>query len=488
MVTPRAFLHAPAPADSVNFDHNGVAKSVKPMFSKGKKEGAAKPARLLNAPPASPSKPMIIPTRARNEGQRRIKGSNSDSAAIMGDCASRHDPQSIPPSAAALMAMTALPESRHNSSARNLRRKHFQHALCNDERQTSTGSEVSKPSTSSSSPQSWGILLSPPDESEQETASVTSDSNLGLLQFSVDSLSSDSVPSLEGDAESITSSSNLSTSAMSLISRRGSREKRSKTFSGEDCLLDHPLIPKMTDCDMGCEGLEEAYSLKIRSSSRSAFQFKSNLTASLRILKSAATSLSNFTAATVHRDDYLIRSLLFISPQLTDERRPLPSADVPDPALRRYLNPITLSPAELHFHHPGPAPYIHCTTSIQLQTYHRALKAPLHHNKATAPPVFTSNPLSRSLAPHGGGGGDEPLTSSAATSPSPSMSRQREPRENSDFLRIIVLEMNMRKVGKLSESAPGKAKLWLPARHILPSSADEADSGPVPRRWVGTTA
>lgn len=481
MVTPRAFLHAPVPADSltsVNFDHNGVAESIKPMLSKGKKAGAAKPARLLNAPPASPSKPVIIPTRARNEGQRRCKGSNPNSAAIMGDSASRHDPYSIPPSAAALMAMTALPESRHNSSSRNLRRKRFQHALCNDELQISTGSEVLKPSSSSSSPQSWGILLSPPDESEQETASITSDSNLGPLQCSVDSLSSDSVPSLEGDAESITSSSNLSTSAMSLISRRGSRERRSKTLSGEDCLLDHPLIPKIPDCDMDCEALDEAYALEIRSSSRSAFPFKSNLTASLRMLKSAATSLSNFTAATVLRDEYLVRSLLFISPQFTDERRPLPSADVPDPALRRYLNPITLSPAELHFH-PDPAPHIHCTSSIQLQTYHRAFKAPLHHNKATAPPVFISHPLSRSLAHDG-----EPFTSAL----SPSMSRQREPRENSDFLRIIVLEMNMRKVGKLSESAPGKAKLWLPARQILPISAEEADSGPVPRRWVGTTA
>lgn len=448
------------------------------MFSKGKKAGAAKPARLLNAPPASPSKPMIIPTRARNEGQRWSKGSSSNSAAKMREAANRHDPQSIPPSAAALMAMTALPESRHYSSERNLRRKRFQHASCNDEIQASTGSEILRPSSSSSSPQSWGILLSPPDEIEQETASVSSDSNLGPLQFSVDSLSSDSVPSLEGDAESITSSSNLSTSAMSLISRRGSREKRSITLSGEDCLLDHPLIPKKTDCDMGCEGLDEAYALKVRSSSGSAFQFKSNLTASLRILRSAATSLSNFTAATVQRDDYLVRSLLFISPQLTDERRPLPSADVPDPALRRYLNPITLSPAELHFH-PDPAPYVHCTTSIQLQTYHRAFKAPSRHNKATAPPVFTSHPLSRSLAR-----GGEPLTSAT----SPSTSRQREPRENSDFLRIIVLEMNMRKVGKLSESAPGKAKLWLPARQILPSSAEEADSGPVPRRWVGTTA
>lgn len=445
------------------------------MIRKGKTVGATKPARLLSAPPASPSKPVVIPTRTRNDGQRKSKVSTPINAAIPGNSGSRHDPRSIPPSAAALMAMTALPESRHTFSARN-RRKRFQHTLNSDELELSIDSEALKPSSSRSSPQSWGILLSPPDEFEQETASVTSDSNLGPLQYSVHSLSSDSMPSLEGDAESIASTSNLSTPAMSL-SRRGTGERRSKTFSGEDCLLDHPLLLKSTDSDIDCEGLEEAHAPEIRSSSRSTFLFKSNLTASLRILRSAATSLSNFTAASVHRDDYLTRSLLFISPQLTDDRRPLPSTDVPDPALRRYLNPIALSPAELHFH-PDPAPYIHCTTSIQLQTYHRAFKAPLHHNKATAPPVFTSHPLSRSSA-H-----SEPFSSAT----SPSISRQREPRENSDFLRIIVLEMNMRKVGKLSEGSPGKAKLWLPARQILPSSADEADTGPIPQRWVGIIA
>lgn len=40
--------------------------------------------------------------------------------------------------------------------------------------------------------------------------------------------------------------------------------------------------------------------------------------------------------------------------------------------------------------------------------------------------------------------------------------RQREPRENRDFLRIFVCEMNMRKNGKLSDDAVGHAKLWLP--------------------------
>jgi hypothetical protein len=40
--------------------------------------------------------------------------------------------------------------------------------------------------------------------------------------------------------------------------------------------------------------------------------------------------------------------------------------------------------------------------------------------------------------------------------------RQREPRENRDFLRVFVCEMNMRKSGKLSDEAVGHARLWLP--------------------------
>lgn len=44
----------------------------------------------------------------------------------------------------------------------------------------------------------------------------------------------------------------------------------------------------------------------------------------------------------------------------------------------------------------------------------------------------------------------------------------------------------MRKVGKLSDATPGRAKLWLPARQgTSPSEVDEAVG--VPRRWVGTS-
>ena len=60
--------------------------------------------------------------------------------------------------------------------------------------------------------------------------------------------------------------------------------------------------------------------------------------------------------------------------------------------------------------------------------------------------------------------------------------RQREPRENSDFLRVVVLEMNMRREGKLEH---GRAKICLPPRQAtVPSEEGER----VPKRWVGVSA
>ena len=41
--------------------------------------------------------------------------------------------------------------------------------------------------------------------------------------------------------------------------------------------------------------------------------------------------------------------------------------------------------------------------------------------------------------------------------------RPREPRENSDFLRVVVMEMNMRRAGKLD--GEGRARLWLGPRN-----------------------
>jgi hypothetical protein len=75
----------------------------------------------------------------------------------------------------------------------------------------------------------------------------------------------------------------------------------------------------------------------------------------------------------------------------------------------------------------------------------------------------------------------------------PPMSRQREPRENCDFLRMVVLEMNMRRSGKLREDIPTRARIMLPPRKSNPyrltgDYEDGDDNDAVPARWVGISA
>lgn len=85
----------------------------------------------------------------------------------------------------------------------------------------------------------------------------------------------------------------------------------------------------------------------------------------------------------------------------------------------------------------------------------------------------------------------------AAPLGAPQLSRQREVRENSNFLRVIVLEMNMRRKGKLEEGTAGKAKIWLPPRRIAVLTEDvfedeidedEPVGKKIPKRWVGVSA
>ena len=143
---------------------------------------------------------------------------------------------------------------------------------------------------------------------------------------------------------------------------------------------------------------------------------------------------------------------------------------VPSPALRRYLNPqpTPISPAELSMHlHDSLALDADIDSSapmIQMQTYDRRSRSSSRKRRS-------SDPFS---------------DAGRANSPTPAV-RQREPRENGDFLRVIVLEMNMRRVGKLDAKAIGRARIWLPPRKassIQPTAAD----GSVPNRWVGILA
>ena len=313
------------------------------------------------------------------------------------------------------------------------------------------------------------ILLGRVDESEDEYGSLRS------LEQEKDSMtsrsiSSDSIvtipPSLDLDAPSFMSNWD-SLNTPESYGRPERREKVVQSPPKEECVLDHPLLHFDPD---DCEDIAELDVTDIVSSPRTSTDrfksFKSNLTASLQALRSAAKSFSNFTAPSVPPDDLLTRSLL--SPKFTSEMRPKHLEGLPSPALRRYLNPqpTPISAAELSMQlHDSLMLDVDANTNapmIQMQTYDRRGRSTSRKRR--------NEPFSEAGRAH---------------SPSPAV-RQREPRENSDFLRVIVLEMNMRRVGKLDAKAVGKARIWLPPRKLGSNKppATQGQSG-VPTRWVG---
>lgn len=485
MMVPRSYSYgtsAKATVTSLNQKDSSVTrverKPAKAVTKKKETPKTAKVASGFSPSPSAPSKPVVIPTRTKRDGRRRHKAEESAMEELEKDTLRRDPPvghvrSSLSPSAAALLAMTTIqtPKRHMPPARRRVAREDERRRAEQDDR-----FERSRQSLSSSSPRMWNVLLSPPLDLETDSDSV--DGDAGPRRTScARSVSSESMPSLEEDDESIYSASGPATPAMASSHRNG-RKSSLSTSKGEDCALDHPLLPQPVqpiETIPEHQELHEVDVIEPRSTPtpiRSTF--KSNLTASLRAVRSAARSISTFTTsqASVPPDDLLSESLLSLSLPYTVERRPPPSSETPDPALRRYLNPFPLSPSELHFHgDTGDAFAI--KASIQLQTCQRGAR---HSEHASAPPIFMAR---QSAQPQPFGQGRNALDTEGALNSS-SSPRQREPRENADFLRMIVLEMNMRKCGKLSRTHPGRAKLWLPARQVekTPSSVTAGAVGP----------
>lgn len=333
---------------------------------------------------------------------------------------------------------------------------------------------------SGSSSGALGLLLSPPEEDNEKLA-VNNDDD-AVLPSSPHSMSSESTPSLEHDMESPCSPPQPTTPPMN--NQRSPSERRCRQLAQrEDCAFDHPLLDNegSLETEQEIEAIrEETDSAKsaafpFRPFPRFGATFKSNLTASLRAIKSAAHTVSTFTTPSVQPDDFLTRSFFTITPELTDDRRPPPMSEPPSPALRRYLNPTTISPAEMHIYHEHPHdptdPPNKCPVSIQMQTYRRS------GNRERKKRRTTSAAQARNCQ-------------STSELFSQAIPRQREPRENGDFLRMVVLEMNMRRSGKLRDDIPIRARIWLPPRRSSASCADYSDDdegSTVPTRWAGVS-
>ncbi|KAI4151273.1 MAG: hypothetical protein L6R39_002070 [Caloplaca ligustica] len=416
--------------------------------------------------PTAPSEPVVIPTRTATGRRQGKTYPRAERAA--GGCGTPHDPKALPPSVAAFRAIST-PSNRKRIPVLGLGTERAR--FIEEELGDASDNELSGTASSLSSPHSWRLLLSPPEDINDDEGLDFGDEDTVFGSFPpLRSLSNDSMPSLDTDNESAYTSSSPSTPGLP-IRRRCTHERRSKTISSsvpEDSRSNHPLLTICTSDEHASSTAsedDEAEEPKFSASTRQSLT--SNLTASLRRLKSAARSLSNPNAPAISPAEKQGRATIAQSSQIVRERRPLPWSEPPDPALRRYLNPITLSPAELYTHRghdDGKASRNGCIASIQMQTYRPGARK---SEKASAPPTFVL------ASSHG-----SPLDESAVCA----APRQREPRESSDFLRVIVLEMNMRKAGKLSDAAPGRAKLWLPARQVAAQNEDAGSD--TPRRWV----
>ncbi|KAL5051839.1 hypothetical protein BDW71DRAFT_169620 [Aspergillus fruticulosus] len=484
MMVPRSFLFSSAPSPKrlvvspssvdMSLRHDELALEITPE---------TQPMNMHTNPVVIPPKRGHRPTPAQTQSTRkdqrtpkRTRVTRQSSSSTLGD-------RPLPTAVASILEATAIPVPRRNRTVRESRKlprgnhvQDFSKLLMDgldDQSLYGTGNST------------LDILLSPPEETDKSF--VSSDCDSETFSYSAPSISAESVPSLDTDIETPSSFSIPFTPS----SQRSPSEKirRRSPPKCENCASNHPLLD--TDSDSEDEHtitsrqsspLDSTPSKRLVSS-RSFVRlgsFKSNLTASLRAIKSAAQSVSNFASPSLQPDDFLTRSLFTITPGMTDDRRPPPMDETPSPALRRYLNPIMVSPAEMYSFQDQPHESFdshNCPISVQMQTYHRqgsrGSRVGRFHFSSSKNRGRQSSPFDPEIPP---------------------MARQREPRENSDFLRMVVLEMNMRRRGKLRDDIPTRAQVWLPPRKGSQArfvsygydyeEEDEIESE-IPARWIG---
>ncbi|KIW03708.1 uncharacterized protein PV09_05021 [Verruconis gallopava] len=389
----------------------------------------------------------------------------------------KHDANALPPAVAALLAVTTIPPP----SRINRRRTPSQQRRISIDELIQEWRQEDNLSSSEGTKTPLDILLEPADETDNEDDQMLAgiDDEKDSACMSSRSVSSDSIastPSLSPSLDATRSTvSNLSgPNTPSYRNRKHLAIRTEKVVSSpptESCLDDHPLrSPASTDTLLDTP---QIFPQRPKRVVKQKSTFKSNLTASLSALKSAAKSFSNFTAPSIPHDDMLTRS--FFSQPYPSEMRPRDIEGIPDPALRRYLNPTHGVPAlpvlssddfsfQLQEALSQPADDVDDSPLIQMQTYSRRKRSRSRVGLSVGPDRGEAAVLGQSLP----------------------WIRQREPRENSDFLRVIVLEMNMRRTGKLDSKGPLRARIWLPPRKNCEGSEVEVRGNKeVPIRWVG---
>ncbi|KAH7361404.1 hypothetical protein B0T11DRAFT_74143 [Plectosphaerella cucumerina] len=444
----------------------------------------------VNTRPTTPTTPVQIPSKTRNAAPPTHHTRRSHAQRKTDRPSNGQHPKAVPPAVAALLAVTDIPRLRRGSV--KPKKSWKDQALTLNaiiERQQVSEKELSM--SLDRSP--LDLLLSPPDDlDDYEPMSCTSDSIMGSV-FSTRTISMESMPSLGASFATDGNSSVESPYSASpqMRMRRPQRPRRSlEPVSSPFCdAEDHPLSQSEEDDSDGwdvsvlSDALDQDDTQSELSFSDFAFPlrplksaFKSNLTASLRALRSAAKSISSLNLSSIPPEDFLTRSLLTIDPKVpyTDERRPPVLEEEPSAALRRYLNPTTN--ARIETHPATMSPTRTYTASIQMQTYkvQRSRSGP---SSPTRLPYPAASPQMQAT-PY-----EATPQSQDASNDRPVAMRQREVRENSDFIRIAVMEMAMRKRGKLDDQRPGRARWTLPPRKATNRVYEVGPDG-VPARWV----
>ncbi|KAK0621204.1 hypothetical protein B0T17DRAFT_493420 [Bombardia bombarda] len=441
--------------------------------------------------PTTPSSPVQIPMRHKQpretahpqkQYRHHADGRHQPSLHRPKDV---HSPDAIPASVAALLAVTSIPPQKSSRSLRQTKSAREKRMTVESIIERSQESEKEFSLTLSKGP--LDLLLTAPEDLEADDMSIC-DSTLGSA-LSTRTVSLESMPSL---VDSFTTDSPSSVESPHTPRRRRSvqptRRYLQPVSSPPGELEDHPLSSPdiiLVD-DLDFRVFENETELPGKKASRMPFTplksaFKSNLTASLRALRQAARSFSALNFPLIPPEDFLTRSILTLDPQVpyTDERRPPPLEEEPTAELRRYLNPMTTVRLEKpNLAAPGPAARTF-TASIQMQTYkiQRARSGSSAPGRAPYPSVGPSSTSQSQSAP------SQKSTTTEYPMPGP---RQREMRENSDFIRIAVMEMAMRKRGKLDDQRPGRARWALPPRKASTKPYAIGADG-VPARWVAIT-
>uniref|UniRef100_A0A8H7KEW4 Uncharacterized protein n=1 Tax=Bionectria ochroleuca TaxID=29856 RepID=A0A8H7KEW4_BIOOC len=285
-----------------------MGKRKSPVDNMGYSPPSPPESTLDTGRPVTISSPVQIPKngkRATSHAQKRLSGTPrrvSSQAHLAGN---------ISPSVAALLAVTDIPKM---GSQRRKRRSE----------QPLTATDIMDRQQMSEKEFSWNmsrtpmdVLLSPPEEFADDMSIAASDCNT-CSALSTRTMSVDSLPSL-GDSfatDGISSIETPGSPSLSMRRRKMSPMRRSleplQSPPGED--LDHPLSKKHFHQEEPAleplpESIEEESSTNLFEQFKPfRYAFKSNLTASIRALRSAAKSFSAINFSSIPSDDFLTRS------------------------------------------------------------------------------------------------------------------------------------------------------------------------------------